>query len=162
MVSVPLILFPTSCSNMPSSFSNECFQNFFVLFIFHNMSIINFRSTCCIYYVICYFFSFPGEDPPLNLYWPSVTPRPENRCVSYIFVKFDKMSIYSCWIMLDFFSRALFLAVIADVMVGAFSCVNPLLEMVYWFFALPLVVQDCPPLVVLSHLHFILVMSIPP
>ena len=35
--------------------------------------------------------SFYGEVIPLNLYWPSVNPRPSNICVSSVSVKCSKI-----------------------------------------------------------------------
>ena len=39
---------------------------------------------------------------------------PENRCGSYVSVKFSKISISSCGIILDFFFLALYLVVNAE------------------------------------------------
>ena len=39
---------------------------------------------------------------------------PENRCGSYVSVKFSKISISSCGIILDFFFLALYLVVKAE------------------------------------------------
>ena len=65
------------------------------------------------------FCSWPGEDIPLNLYWPSVTPRMTNRRVIFVSVKFDRMSIYYFGRILDFFSQPLYLVVQVDGMMGA-------------------------------------------
>ena len=63
--------------------------------------------------------SWPGKALPSKLYFPTMTPRPINRCVNSVSVKFDRMSISYCGIILNFFSLELYLVVIADGMVGA-------------------------------------------
>ena len=56
-----------------------------------------------------------------------MTHRPANICVSYVSVKFSKMSIYYCGVILAFLSLALYLVVQVDVMVGeVFLCVPTL------------------------------------
>ena len=52
--------------------------------------------------------SWRGEALPSKLYWPSVTPRPKNRCVNYIFFKFARMSISSCGGVFALFSLSLY------------------------------------------------------
>ena len=51
------------------------------------------------------FCPWTGESLTSNLYWPSMTPRTENRCVSSVRVKFSKMFISSYGIILILFSR---------------------------------------------------------
>ena len=40
------------------------------------------------------FCSWPSETLPSNLYWPSVTHKLQNRCVSSVCVNYDKMLIF--------------------------------------------------------------------
>ena len=47
--------------------------------------------------------SWPGGNLSLNQYWPSMTPRPENRCVRYFCVKVVIMFIYSFGIIIILF-----------------------------------------------------------
>ena len=52
------------------------------------------------------------------MYWPSVTPSPENRCVSSFCFNMDKMLISSCGIILIVFPRSLYRVVQSYGMVG--------------------------------------------
>ena len=99
----------------------------FVLVIFHHMYILHCRSCLWIYDGISDFYTWYGEYLPSNLHCPSVTPRTEDRCVSSVSVKFSKMSIYYCGVILAFLSLALYLVVQVYVMVGeVFLCVPTL------------------------------------
>ena len=86
----------------------------------------------------------------MNLYWPLVTPRPVNICVNYVSVKFSRMFISSCGIIFYFFSLYLYPFVRPYGMVGAGVWFLPTLVDVVFFFAPPLMVQECSPLVVLD------------
>ena len=117
MVYIPLTFLPTPCANIPSSFANECFQTLLCLlsFIICLYSIDSPISGSMMEFAT----SWLGEALPSNLYCTSVTPRPENICVSSVSVKCDKMYIYSCGIILDFLSLELYLVAKEDGMIGA-------------------------------------------
>ena len=73
------------------------------------------------------FFYWPDEALTSILYWTYVSPSPENRCVSSVFVKFARIFISSCGIILILFSRALYLVVQADGIVGEGVLIVPTL-----------------------------------
>ena len=63
--------------------------------------------------------SWPGKDLPSKFIWIPVTPRPENRYVNYISVKFTRMFISSCGIIFSIFYLTLYLFAREGGMVGA-------------------------------------------
>ena len=52
--------------------------------------------------------SWPSGTLTSNIYWTSVTPCPENRCVSSLCIRLDTMFISSCEIIMILFSLALY------------------------------------------------------
>ena len=119
MVSVSLILFTTPCANLPSSLATKCFQNILCwsYLVRCRYSIADPVSVSKMALVNCCYW--PGGAVPSDLYWTSVTPRPENRWVSSFYVKVSIMSISSCGMILIFFSHALYCVVQAYGMLGA-------------------------------------------
>ena len=111
MMSFHLTLLPMTFENLPSSFANECFPNFLCWLSFIRILLSISAAVDGSIMEVLTFSSQPGEDLTSNLYQPSVTSRPENRYVSYMYVKFYKMSISSRGIILDLFSMALYLVV---------------------------------------------------
>ena len=148
MVSRPLTTPPTPCSNLHISLANDRLQNFLCweYFIRCRYSISDPVSGSMM--ALSNFCSWPGKALPSNLYWTSVNPRQENRCVSYFCVKVYRMFISSCGIILVLFSWYLYQVMWADGMVDAGVFLNTSLEMVQWFYI--------PPLFVLPTLQFFL------
>ena len=78
-------------------------------------------------YIMEFFTYWPDESLPSKLHWLSVTPRPENRCVNSVSVKFSRNSNSSCGVLFDIFYLSLYLFVQSDGMVGSsFWCVPTL------------------------------------
>ena len=106
--------------------------------------------------------SLPGEDLHLNLYWTSVTPSTETDVLILFLLSFLKFPfllvgqywLYSIWDCILWWEQMVWREQV--------FCMHPSLKIVHWLLSPTLVVQECPPLVVMSPLHFVLALSVPP
>ena len=110
------VIFPV---RVPISLTNEWFHTLscYASFVWCLYSISNLVYG----YIMALenFPSFSGEVLPSNLYWPDVTLRPSNRCVSYFYVQVARMFVSSCGIIIPFSNWDFYRVVQVDGMVGA-------------------------------------------
>ena len=79
--------------------------------LLHFIRRLYYIASPVVVYMMVFDISCNEEAITSKLYWSSINPRPENRCVNYVYVKFSIMSIYFYGIILDIFYMALYLVV---------------------------------------------------